>query len=174
MAATIRAKLTPKQVKFVTNYVKTGNATQAALESYNCSSDNTARSMGCQTLANVNVERKIAEICQRRGLTEDWAVKILKRQGKATRPVVAGKEIVEYPDNPSRIEAAQTALKLHGHLRAGVNVQDNSQHLTVGVTSADDVAKLAGIVAELKALRGSSVVGQQSGEIIDIDKYRVD
>lgn len=171
-------KLTPKQQRFVSKYIKYGNATKAALETLDVATEESARSSGSRMLTNVNVHNKIQEICERRGLTENWAVRILKKQGKATRPLVLGKpgdESVEYiPDNPARQAAAETALKLHGHLKSGVNIQNNTQTLSVGINAPEDIAKLSQIVADLKMLRAPSAKDQQTGEIIDIDKYKID
>ena len=53
------AKLTVKQQKFVYEYIKTGNATQAAINAGY--SKRTARSTGGRMLTNVDIKQKIHE-----------------------------------------------------------------------------------------------------------------
>ena len=173
MVSTIRRKLTPKQIKFISKVISTGSPVQAARESCDVSTDNSARNAAWRMLHNPNVCSRIEHLCEKRGLTEDWAIRILKKQGRAVKPVIIGKEAVDYPDNPARLTAAQTALKLHGHLKTGVDIVDNSQRLSIGISSPADLAQLKGIVADLKALRSSPRRGQ-TGEIVDVDSYRVD
>lgn len=169
-----RPKLTPKQQKFISSYIKYGNATQAAMESYNCSSADSAGKIGSALLGKVEIESRIAGICQRRGLTEDWAVKILKKQGKATRPVIIGKEVQEYPDNAARLQASETALKLHGHLKTGVSVTTDNRSVTMVLSAPEDITKLDEILARLEKLQDTKEIEHQTGEVIDIPKIRAD
>lgn len=49
-------KLTPKQKKFADKYLENGNATQAAVESYNVKSRDVARKVGSENLTKPDIE----------------------------------------------------------------------------------------------------------------------
>ena len=62
-------KLTPKQTRFVSEYVKNGqNATQAALKAYD-TNYLVARNIGSENLTKPNVQQTIDEILNRQGMT---------------------------------------------------------------------------------------------------------
>ena len=55
-----RKKLSPKQEKFVQVYVKTGNATEAALQAYDVASRDVANALGGENLAKPSIQGAIA------------------------------------------------------------------------------------------------------------------
>ena len=77
-----KQKLTPKQQRFVSEYLKTGNATEAVRQAgYQCKSDDAARVQGARLLTNANVAKYITERMQERQqrteVTQDMVVKEL-------------------------------------------------------------------------------------------------
>lgn len=62
-----RATLTPKRKKFVQEYVKTGNATEAAVRAFDIEGNNrvTAKSMGSEVLAKPGVRALIESYAQK-------------------------------------------------------------------------------------------------------------
>ena len=73
-------KLTPKQQRFVTEYLRCGNAAEAVREAgYNVKSDNAAKVQGSRLLTNANVFRAIERAQARRNdrleLEEDFELK---------------------------------------------------------------------------------------------------
>lgn len=73
-------KLTPKQQRFVSEYLKTGNATEAVRQAgYQCKSDDATRVQGARLLTNANVARAIEKGQERRNdrleLEEDFELK---------------------------------------------------------------------------------------------------
>ena len=74
-----RKRLTIKQSKFVTGYVKDGNATQAVRDAYpNVKSEAARRVMGSKLVANANVQAQIQAIMDREGLTPELVVRELR------------------------------------------------------------------------------------------------
>lgn len=57
-----KQKLTPKQQRFVTEYLKSGNATEAVRRAgYQCKSDDAARVQGARLLTNANLQGALNE-----------------------------------------------------------------------------------------------------------------
>ncbi len=54
-------KLTPKQKKFADKYIETGNATEAAAESYDVANRNVAQSVGSENLAKPMIQIYLEE-----------------------------------------------------------------------------------------------------------------
>lgn len=174
-----RPKTTLKQTKFISEYIKSGNATEAALKAYNCSNNAVAGAIGAENLQKPNIMSKIATICQRRGLNEDWAVKIIKKAGKAKKIVSFNGKDQQVDDHPTQLNAADRVLKLHGHLQTGVNITEDNRQVNIGVQSAEDIQALSDLADKYaqiinKAKRSTDGQPQQSGEIVDVENYRVD
>ena len=75
-----KQKLTPKQQRFVSEYLKTGNATEAVRQAgYQCKRDDATREQGARLLTNANVARAIEKGQERRNdrleLEEDFELK---------------------------------------------------------------------------------------------------
>ena len=76
----MREKRTPKQQRFVSEYLRCGNAAEAVREAgYNVKSDNAAKVQGSRLLTNANVFRAIERAQARRNdrleLEEDFELK---------------------------------------------------------------------------------------------------
>src|SRR5262245_17720779 len=63
--------LTLKQRRFVAEYVRTGNGTQAALTAYDTTDTNTARSIASENLTKPALQTAVAAILDAGGLSDD-------------------------------------------------------------------------------------------------------
>lgn len=83
-------KLTPKQEKFVAEYVKNGgNAKAAAIKAYPEQNENSAAQQGWQNLQKLELARAIRQEFAKQGVTLD----------KAIRPIVKGLEAKDKDGN---------------------------------------------------------------------------
>lgn len=90
MPKTKETKLTPKQEKFVAEYVKNGgNAKQAAIKAYPDQNENSAAQQGWQNLQKLELARAIRQEFAKQGVTLD----------KAIRPIVKGLEAKDKDGN---------------------------------------------------------------------------
>ena len=90
MSKTKEPKLTPKQEKFVAEYVKNGgNAKQAAIKAYPDQNENSAAQQGWQNLQKLELARAIRKEFAKQGVTLD----------KAIRPIVKGLEAKDKDGN---------------------------------------------------------------------------
>lgn len=75
----MRKKLTHKQTKFVHKYIQNGgNATKAALESYDTNDYDTGSQLGCKNLRLPGVQALIENNFKREELTTDYVLANLK------------------------------------------------------------------------------------------------
>ena len=117
------AKLTDKQEMFCKEYIIDLNATQAAIRAGY--SEKTANEQGCQNLAKLNIQERIAELKEDREkrlvIDADWvlqqAVKVHMMCMQAEPVIVGGEPTGEYKFDSS---GANKALELVGK---HVNIQ---------------------------------------------------
>lgn len=132
-------KLTPKQALFVSEYLKTGNATQAARKAGYKGNDNTLRSVGTENLSKHAIARAIAEKqakrSQRLELEEDYELKraielldmcmkpqqIVDMFGKPVKDKESGKFVMAF-DSKGANTALQTIAKLRGKFVTKIQV----------------------------------------------------
>lgn len=110
--AKVTAKLTPKQRKFYKVYAETLNATEAAMQSYDCKDRNVAKALGAENLAKLN----FTELLDAVGLTDDDLALALREGRHSTRAVVFGGKIQGVPDYATRHKYVETLLKVKGKL----------------------------------------------------------
>ena len=108
-----KPKLTKKQRGFVKDYLKTGNATEAARNNYNVTTDGSARAVGSETLALPNVKSTIAEL-----LSDDDLARV-HQEGLAATAVrfTPEGEQIEVPDYSTRhkyLDSGYKIKKLYG------------------------------------------------------------
>jgi len=114
MARKKRKPKTLKEKKFVKAYLKTGNGTQAAMQSYDVKNRKIAGVIAAQNLAKLS----IGDIMDRQGLTDDKLVGVIINGLEATKPVLKlkGKKSkpkeVQIPDHAVRHKYLETSLKL--------------------------------------------------------------
>ncbi|KMY80814.1 terminase [Leuconostoc mesenteroides subsp. dextranicum] len=113
-------KLTPKQKKFADEYIKTGNATQSAIEAGY--SKKTAAVIATENLIKPNIkayiEKCMAEIASNRVMSYTEAVELLTSiaRGEEKETVVVStpigvEEVEKEPDTKTRIIAVREILK---------------------------------------------------------------
>ena len=107
-------KLTAKQRKWIKVYSETLNATEAAMQSYNCKDRNSAALIGHENLIKLNFEELMAVI----GLTDETALVSIKDGISATRPIIDPQtnKLSKIADYATRHKYTETLLKLKGKL----------------------------------------------------------
>lgn len=110
--------LTIKQRMFVKEYASTGNATQAALHSYNCSTPKSADAVARETLDNPRVQLAISELMKERGLDNENLLS-------------THKELLESSDPAIRLRALDMAYKLNGSYKHVQLILSRSEHVEV-------------------------------------------
>ena len=112
-----RRDLTVKQRKWLKLYVTTGNATQAAIEVYDCNGRESACAIGVENLRNLR--GKYAEVMEAAGIDDAFLARVLKEGLEATSVTRAQKdgkfcdEQVDV-DYQARHRYLDTAHKLRG------------------------------------------------------------
>lgn len=120
-----RRPKTIKEKKFVNEYLKTGNATEAAARVYDVSTRNSAKSIGYENLTKLD----FPTILDNAGITDDFIAKTLRRGMKAKKTIsISGKEadagtndFIDIPDWANRLKATELATKAKGHLKENIN-----------------------------------------------------
>ena len=74
----IRKRLTIKQQKFIAKTIQTGNATQSALEVYDTTKIDVARSIAGENLAKPSIYEAIEKGLKEQGVTPNTVIKALK------------------------------------------------------------------------------------------------
>ena len=122
---------TLKQRKWVRIYIDTGNATEAAMQVYDCKSRDSARVIGSENLAKLNYSVFLEEA----GVTDKLLQEKIMEGLNATRTVSAVKtsrnatadstDFVDVPDFLTRHKYLETALKLKKRLLDKMNNEDD-------------------------------------------------
>ena len=137
--------LTPKQERFVAEYLVDLNATQAAIRAGYSAKGATVR--GSELLANRNVAVAIAagqkNREQRTGITQDWALERLKREAEFEG---------EGSSHAARVSALGLAMKHLGMLKEDAPHPDRK---TLDISKLTDDAKRA-ILAGLRLALGAA------------------
>jgi len=127
-------KLTIKQRKWIKKYIETGNATEAAMQVYDCKDRESAGTIGSENLQKL----AFSELMDEMGLT-DIALLNVGTEGmtKAKKIHGTGDNFVEVPDYGVRHKYWETLLKLKGKLNNKniTAVQVNVQPILGGVTT---------------------------------------
>jgi len=113
--------LTLKQRKWMKVYIQCGNATEAAMQVYNCKDRNSAKQIGFENLAKLNY----TEFLEEGGITDELLRKKIEEGMDANRVISArtmGKadektdDFIDVPDFMVRHKYLETALKLKKRL----------------------------------------------------------
>ena len=149
---TMDKKLTPKQQLFVSEYLKTGNATEAARKAGYKGNEETLRSIGKENLTKPPIKRAIDEKNQKRNerleLEEDFELKraielldmcmkpkqVVDMFGKPVKDQETGKFVMAF-DSKGANTALQTIAKLRGKFvqKLEVGMADNLVEDVAGV-----------------------------------------
>lgn len=111
-------QLTLKQRKWIKVYIDTGNATEAAMQVYDCKDRDVARAIGSENLSKLNY----SDFLEEAGITDKLLQQKIMEGMEATRTVSAkiiGKtadsqtdDFIDVPDFMARHKYLETALKL--------------------------------------------------------------
>jgi len=130
--------LTLKQRKWIKEYIKTGNATEAAMRVYDCKDRESASAIGTQNLGKLS----FPELMEEMGLTDITLMNVgAEGMTKANKIHGTNDNFVEIPDYATRHKYWETMLKLKRKLGVEnqVNVQVNVQPILGGITKDDFV-----------------------------------
>lgn len=118
--------LTLKQRRWIKEYIKTGNATEAAMRVYDCKDRESANALGNENLAKLSMPELMEDL----GLT-DVALMNIGAEGmtKANKIHGTNDNFVEIPDYGVRHKYWETMLKLKRRLgsKNQTNIQVNIQ-----------------------------------------------
>jgi len=103
-------KITKKQRAFADSYLESGNGTQSALSSYDCS-PRSAREIAYQNLRKAKVRAYLQEQLLTKDLMDE-SIATLRRALTSTKPVSVNGETVEWPDTSNQVKTAEHLLKL--------------------------------------------------------------
>ena len=102
-------KLTIKQRKWIKKYIETGNATEAAMQAYNCKDRESAGTIGSENLQKL----AFSELMDEMGLTDIALINIGTEGIRAKKSTATGEMV---PDYNVRHKYWDTLLKLKGKL----------------------------------------------------------
>lgn len=108
--------LTAKEQRFVLSISEGKTQTQAALDSHECSSLDSAKSMGYQLMKKPDIQTAVSELMQEEGLTRRYRVQKLKLHVDHPDPNVSLKAL----DQSWKLDSAYTEKHVHVH----TNYQD--------------------------------------------------
>lgn len=104
--------LTEKEQKFALAIAEGKSQTRAALDSHDCSSLDSAKSMGYQLMQKSDIQTAVAEIMQETGLTRRYRVQKLKSHIDHRDPNVSLKGL----DQSWKLDGAYKEEQIHIHL----------------------------------------------------------
>ena len=104
-------QLTERQQKFALAISEGKTQTQAALDSHECSSLDSAKSMGYQLMQKQDIQTAVAELMQEEGLTRRYRVQKLKGHIDHPDPNISLKGL----DQSWKLDGAYTEKHVHVH-----------------------------------------------------------
>lgn len=142
--------LTEKEQKFALSISKGKTQTQAALDSHECSSLDSAKSMGYQLMQKPDIQTAVAELMQEEGLTRRYRVQKLKGH-------------IDHPDPNVSLKGLDQSWKLEGAY--------TEKHVHVHTTYEELAGDLREIQAKRKQLEQELGIGGDTieGELIEDD-----
>jgi len=126
--------LTLKQRKWLKLYLELGNATEAAMQSYDCKDRNSAKQIGYENLAKLDYSDLMEEAGITDKLLQDKIIEGLdaNRSISAVRGTPANggtMDFIDIPDFMARHKYLETALKLKRRLKERMDVTTNDKDL---------------------------------------------
>ena len=129
-----KRRLTIKQRKWIKEYIKTGNASAAAMKVYNCKDRESAAVIGSENLTKLNFQ----ELMEEMGLTDVTLLNV-GTEGMI-KPVKQSMTGEVHPDYAVRHKYWETMLKLKRRLGPEVvnNTQMNIGEMTLEFTGGEE------------------------------------
>lgn len=118
--------LTLKQRKWLKLYMETGNATESAMQTYDCKDRESASALGSENLGKLR-DLTMPQLMEESGLDDASLLNILKENLKATK--LFGKEAIEFEDYATRNKALEIALKVKGKLTNQVDLTSKGEKI---------------------------------------------
>lgn len=112
-------QLTLKQHRWLKEYLKCGNATEAAVRVYNVKNRDSANAIGAQNLAKIDFDK----LLDANGLTLAQMLKAIVEGLNATKKVWGNGKSIEVPDYSVRFDYLITCLKLRNIYPFGKRVK---------------------------------------------------
>jgi hypothetical protein len=116
-----KKKLTLKQRRWLALYLKTGNASAAAMEVYDTTDEHVAESIGSENLRKL--ELPINKLMDEMGLSNEYLLIVLQENLRATK--LYGKNGIIHGDYASRNKALEIAGKMKGILTERIDLSGN-------------------------------------------------
>jgi len=116
--------LTDKQKNFALAIAEGKTQTQAALDSHECSSLDSAKNLGSQLMARQDIQNAVAELMQEEGLTRRYRVRKLKGHVDHADPNVSLKAL----DQSWKLDGAYKEEHTHVHLTYEEMVKRDAQY----------------------------------------------
>jgi hypothetical protein len=136
--------LTLKQRKWMKIYLECGNATEAAMQVYDCKDRNSAKQIGYENLSKLNY----TEFLEEGGITDERLKRVLSDGLDANRVVSAmntGKQasaatadFIDVPDHIVRHKYLETALKMKQRLMDRADLTSNGETIKIDASSMLD------------------------------------
>ena len=137
-----RRPLTPRQARFVEEYVKSGNATKAVTKAGYTQTPESAKVTGSRLLANVNVRVEVAEALRAQNLGMHRIAKVLDRALEAESKMIIGPGMTEtQPDHGTQLKAADMLAKLADAYPVQAAARHEHRHLHVETTEPIEVMR---------------------------------
>jgi len=114
--------LTQKQQKFVLEVANGETNTNAALKAFECSSRESAKTIGIELMARDDIQTAVSELMQEEGLTRRYRVKKLKAHVDNVDPTVSLKAL----DQSWKLDGSYAAEK---HINLDLNYADMQMNL---------------------------------------------
>lgn len=115
-----RYKLTFKQRRWLDEYYRTGNATEASMIAYNCKNRSVGSAIGQQNLTKLSFD----DILDGVGLTDLKLSKKINDKLEAKRAVVIKDKVAMFDDHPAQLKAVELAFRLKGRLKGDEEVSN--------------------------------------------------
>lgn len=145
--------------RFLNRYIGSGNATESYLSLYNCERRSGEQS-AWELLRKPEVKARLAYLIENAPKTSaEGAIIKLGQRMEAQRAVVvpAGASVQFVDDNQAQISAATTILKLHGRLKDGVTI-NNQSNTFVAAQASNTVERISKVVDILSGIRHDKLI----------------
>lgn len=137
--------LTIKQRKWLKLYLELGNATEAAMQVYDCKDRDSAKAMGGENLSKLN----FADLMEEGGITDIKLSGVLHEGLEANRVISAMNtdrqangataDFIDVPDHAVRHKYLETALKLKRRLKDRIDLTTNDKELPTPIVQIKNV-----------------------------------
>lgn len=146
--ATKKKKLTLKQAKFTKEYLKTGNATEAAAKAYDVKNRNTANSIATENLAKPAIKEAVMSAAEKLGINPEYVLGNYKRAieitGKTyTKTVGQGENVAVLEDMVDSQAFIKSNEMLGKHLKLFTDTVDINAKVEATIEDSDRKKELA-------------------------------